>query len=492
MKVFGNAIDPRVVNRAQKKARGCVKRFGDDSQGEYVLKLMEHPQLGQTLGLWDIALNGDPLVNGTPPESAVFDSRKSIIVGNIRMGFGHYRIAIAMASAANALGIRPYWFDLHRYQETTGGKIVAHLNGLYAMGSRWSQQYKLFNKLYWEPLNSEGFRKLSYHVEDWHTTQLMTPIFKNLPKEMPFIGTHVWPAQAAVHAGMTKVVNAIPDNWPMALHLAEGTLHTVQTPSSYWGYRNLKGMQGDTVLRPMPKEAISMTGHYIDAEILESLEGDNILRRQRLSSDAPLRVLITVGGAGAQFALFKALIEKLMPYVQKKRVLLMLNVGDHLGVWEKLERAIPGLKELTEEHFDQWEGTKGWISKLNEHPAGIHAFYHKDIFAAVYSTNLMMPKVDLMLTKPSELAFYPVPKLMLPRVGGHEAWGAVRAAELGDGTPECETIEAALIQLETLLEDKDALLAMIDAIDLQSKIGTYDGAFKVVQHAMDMPTSGRL
>jgi hypothetical protein len=49
------------------------------------------------------------------------------------------------------------------------------------------------------------------------------------------VGTHVWPAQAAVHAGMTHVVNAIPDNWPMALHLSEGAIHTVQTPSAYLG-----------------------------------------------------------------------------------------------------------------------------------------------------------------------------------------------------------------------------------------------------------------
>ena len=27
---------------------------------------------------------------------------------------------------------------------------------------------------------------------------------------------------------MKHVVNAIPDNWPMALHLSEGSIHTVQ------------------------------------------------------------------------------------------------------------------------------------------------------------------------------------------------------------------------------------------------------------------------
>ena len=60
----------------------------------------------------------------------------------------------------------------------------------------------------------------------------MTPIFHDLPRNIPLVATHVWPAQAAVHAGMQRVVNAIPDNWQMGLHLAEGAVHTVQTPSA--------------------------------------------------------------------------------------------------------------------------------------------------------------------------------------------------------------------------------------------------------------------
>jgi UDP-N-acetylglucosamine:LPS N-acetylglucosamine transferase len=522
MNVFENPVSEKVVRKAKRKVRGYRKRFGDDGESDCPLKVSPHPQLGRFFDLWDIEIpkvsestKGDQSADGDLAFEQQLDAKKSVIVGNIRMGFGHYRIAIAMASAANALGVRSYWFDLHRYQQTTGGKLIAHLNGLYAMGSRWSQQNKLFNKLYWEPLNSEGFRRLSYHVEDWHMTQLMTPIFKHLPKEIPFIGTHVWPAQAAIHAGMKQVVNAIPDNWPMALHLAEGSLHTVQTPSSYWGYRRLNGMQGKEILNPMPASAIAMTGHYVDAELLNHLAMDNQQRRNRLKTGEPLRLLLTVGGAGAQFQLFKVLIELLLPYVSEKRVLLLINVGDHLKIWEQLNDAIPNLATMSQCHFDQWEDSQTWITRLGESAnphvegsnppgegpspsgqgpnstEGVHAFYHKDIFAAVYSTNLIMRHVDLLLTKPSELAFYPIPKLMLPRVGGHEAWGAVRAAELGDGTPECETQGAALRQLKTLLEEPEALLAMIDAIDAQDQIGTYDGAYKVVQHAMGLPVTGR-
>ena len=40
------------------------------------------------------------------------------------MGFGHYRISMAIASAANALGYVPYWMDLNSYEDTTCTKVI--------------------------------------------------------------------------------------------------------------------------------------------------------------------------------------------------------------------------------------------------------------------------------------------------------------------------------------------------------------------------------
>ena len=108
------------------------------------------------------------------------------------MGYGHYRISVALASYAKALGYTPLWLDLNSFPETTTTKIISHLNGLYSLGSRLSQKYKLFDKLYWEPLNSEGFRKLTYNSKDQKMTELMAGLHKNLPKDIPYIATHVW------------------------------------------------------------------------------------------------------------------------------------------------------------------------------------------------------------------------------------------------------------------------------------------------------------
>ena len=264
-KIFGNVISEEVVKKASKAKHKYIKKFGDDSEMIYKLSVEDNKVLFPLLGIKNVV---------TQQTSEKIVKEKGIIIGNIRMGFGHYRISMAIASAAHSMGLTPYWFDLHAYSETTGGKVIKHLNDLYSMGSRWSQKYPLFNKFYWEPLNSEGFKKISYNAMDQKMTELMTPVFKELPKDMPFVATHVWPAQAAVHAGVKRVVNVIPDNWPMALHLAEGSIHTVQTPSSFIGYKTLREMGGKTLLNPMPKDQLFDVGHYIDHELVENIDKD--------------------------------------------------------------------------------------------------------------------------------------------------------------------------------------------------------------------------
>ena len=62
-----------------------------------------------------------------------------------------------------------------------------------------------------------------------------------------------------------------------------------------------------------------------------------------------------------------------------------------------------------------------------------HGFFHKNIFEAVYCTNLLMRSADVLVTKPSELAFYPVPKLFIRRVGGHNGIKNI-IAQLGTDT----------------------------------------------------------
>ena len=481
--IFGNQMSAKDYKKALEKKKSYLRQFGDDSKAAYSAKLVENATLHEPLGVYDIRVNEG---EGEIP----FDTEKGIIVGNIRMGFGHYRISIAMASAAKALGYTPYWMDLNSYKDTTCTKVIGKQNDLYSLGSRLSQKFSLFNKLVWEPMNYEGFRQLSYNAADQKNAELMAPVFHSIPKDIPLIGTHVWPAQAALHAGMKHVVNAIPDNWPMALHLAEGSVHLIQTRQSYMGYRILNGMAKKKVLKPMPPESLKYTGHYIDHELVANIEKDCELRLKRKQNGEPMRFLLTIGGAGAQRELFAAVIKHLIPAVKENRAVIYINIGDYKQVWDALKRDVPSLNMLGKTHFNNWDDTKAFCENaIDGEVQGVHVFCHENIFEAVYCTNILMRSADVLLTKPSELAFYPIPKLFLKRIGGHEKWGAIHSAEFGDGTLECSDIPHTLQMTDMFLNEDALLCEMCEAIKINKSIGLYDGAYKAVKIAMELKNS---
>ena len=467
--IFGNKIDNKTIKKANKSKAKYQKRFGDDSNKDYKIGFKPIDTLDY--------IDASNIVFAD--ENQKFEDN-ALIVGNIRMGFGHYRISIAMASAAKALGYKPYWLDLASF-DATGSKMIRHQNDMYSTASRISQKSKLFNKIVWEPLNSEGFKKITYNAVDQKNSELLTPIFRNIPKDIPYIATHVWPSQGAIHAGMTHVVNAIPDNWPMGLHLSEGAIHTVQTPFAYLGYKMLNGF-AKKPLNGLPESELKMTGCYIDHELLVDLENDNKRRKARIASGKPLRILMTVGGAGAGFDMFLAMVKHLIPYVKQNKVALFINFGDHQHVYEKMCQNIKDIK--TTNYFNQYGEFKKFVSSIKDGDAsGIYAICNNDIFQAVYSTNLLMPVCDLLVTKPSELAYYPIPKLFMRHIGGHEVYGAINGREYGDSTFECPTKESINEMLDRLISDKEIIPHMCDQIDELKKQGHYDGAYECVRLA---------
>ena len=468
--IFNNKISKKTINAANKSKAKYIKKYGDDSNADYKISF-------QPIDTLDF-IDATNIVFGE--ENQKFEDN-ALIVGNIRMGFGHYRISIAMASAARALGYKPYWLDLASF-DATGSKMIREQNNLYSLASRISQKSKLFNKLLWEPLNSEGFKKITYNAKDQKNSELLVPIFKNIDKDIPYIATHVWPSQGAIHAGMTHVVNAIPDNWPMGLHLSEGAIHAVQTPFAYFGYKTLNGF-ADKPLNGIPEDQLKMVGCFIDHELLVDLENDNKRRKKRIAEGKPLRILMTVGGAGAGFDMFLAMVKHLIPYVKKKQVALFINFGDHKDVYEKMVKKIGNIE--TKNYFNQYQELKELAQEIKEGDAeGIYAIYNQDIFQAVYSTNLLMPVTDLLVTKPSELAYYPIPKLFMKHIGGHEVYGAINGREYGDATPECPTKKTITAMLDRLISDKEIIPHLCDQIDYLKKIGHYDGAYECVKLAV--------
>ncbi|MCH5295051.1 MAG: hypothetical protein J1F14_04025 [Treponema sp.] len=479
--IFGNKIPSKFIRKAAKAQRKFLRKYGDDRAADYHLVAVDNEVLTPVMGVKVLKLSKEPL-GELPPNP--------VIIGNIRMGFGHYRISMAMASAAHAMGYTPLWLDLNSFPETTCTKIIGGQNDLYSLASRISQKSRLFNRLVWEPLNYTGFKQITYNAGDQKNAELMVPLFNDIPRDTPYIATHVWPSQAAVHAGMTHVVNAIPDNWPMALHLSEGALHTVQTPNAYFGYRTLCGFDKDNVLNPMGRKDIAYIGQYIDDEFVRNIEQDCASRINRLTTGKPVRFLLSIGGAGSQGDYFASLIKTLIPYIRDGRAALYLNIGDYANVWDFFKSKIPGIENLAALHFDKWSETKSFAENaLNDSECagaesrGLHVFCHKDIFAAVYATNLLMRACDVIMTKPSELAFYPVPKLMIQHVGGHERWGAIRSAEIGDGTPECPNLAYAEAMIQQFIATPDLLVNMNNAIISAKRAGIYNGAYHAVELA---------
>lgn len=468
--IFGNPIDKKTIRAAEKSKAKFIRKYGDDSAAHYKIGFKPIETLS-SMGVQNIVFSD---------ENEPFDE-KALIVGNIRMGFGHYRISIAMASCAAALGYKPYWLDLASF-DATGSKMIRAQNALYSFASRLSQKDAIFNKLIWEPMNSEGFKKITYNAKDQKNSELLVPIFENIPKDIPYIATHVWPSQGAIHAGMTHVVNAIPDNWPMALHLSEGAIHTVQTPFAYFGYKTLDGFAKHP-LKGLSGDELKEVGCFIDHELLVNLDEDNRLRRKRIREDRPLRFLMTVGGAGAGFDDFAEMVKHLLPYVEAKKVALFINFGDHKDVYERLMKKIPALKVRA--FVNQYEEFCSFVKDVRYADAeGVTAVCNDDIFQAVYSTNLLMPVTDLLITKPSELAYYPIPKIFMKHIGGHEVYGAIHGREFGDSVREFPEKDKIIRALDRLIEDKEILLYLIWRIEVLKRNGYYDGGYRCVRLAV--------
>ena len=236
----------------------------------------------------------------------------------------------------------------------------------------------------------------------------------------------------------------------------------------------------------MPEDDLIYTGHYIDHELVSNIEADCEMRRARKREKKPVRFLLTIGGAGAQREIFASIIKHLLPAIRDGRAALYVNVGDYRNVWEELIGEIPGMKKFATEHFNNWKDTTEFAAQaLTSEVSGIHGFWHENIFEAVYCTNLLMRSCDVLVTKPSELAFYPVPKLFIKRVGGHEQWGAIHSAEIGDGTLECRDIPHTVQMLDLFLNEDALLNDMCDCIEKNKAAGIYDGAYRVVELAME-------
>ena len=118
--------------------------------------------------------------------------------------------------------------------------------------------------------------------------------------------------------------------------------------------------------------------------------------------------------------------------------------------------------------------------------ASITLFAFTDYFPAVATTDILSRVADALCCKPSELAFYPVPKLMIRRVGDHEAYSALRASELGDGTLELREVEDAMAYIDLFDKGPELLTQMNQCIMTNNRAGLYNGCKRAVELANEL------
>ncbi len=475
--LFGNPVPERLVRKGERMVRRYSRKYGYIEDAVYPLSAVPNPVIGELIGVQNVVLGGE----GAPLEPA-----HGVLIGTIRMGYGHYRMSMAIASAAHSMGLTPYWFDLLSFEGTPGARIIRDMDYWYSFGSRLSQRSRLFNRFVWDPLMGKAYKRAEKNYPVQQLCRLFSTIHKGVPGDMPVVASHPFNALGALYGGLRHVVNIVPDNCPLGFHLAPGALHTVQGPAGYVGFRTLKDMgPKHGITHGIPADQIRLTGHYIDHELAANIERDCRARMDRVEKGLPRRFLLSVGGAGAQQPLFVDIVKHCLPLVRDGAMALFINAGDHRAVWQGLLANVPGLGDVAQMHTD-WAETVAFARQAVDGPVtGIHAFLHDETFAAVYATNLLMRASDVLMTKPSELAYYPIPKLFLQRVGGHEAWGAIRGAELGDGTVECTSTPLALQTIDQLARENDLIPMFCEHIMKLNAAGVYNGAYRVVELARE-------
>ncbi len=338
--LYGNNLKASSVKRAREWQQMFIDRFDYQPGEQYNLSAVDNEYLGSVFGLKDIVRDGG---------GEEIDPSNAVICATVRMGFGHYRIAMAGASAARSMGYTPYWLDLLSIPGISTDAIN-WWNSNYSKYSRLSQRSPLFNKYVWESVTTGDrtipglwwalntfaagwpWRFLKANARDYRMSELFADLHRSLPPETPLLGSHMWNTMGAVAGDMTHVVDMMFDNWPMAFQVIEGAQHAVQSPSGYYGFRTMRGFdERNTILEPMPSDALHYVGHHVDHEIVENIEYDSGRRLARMTNGEPRRYLLTMGGAGAQRDLFKAIVEHMMPMVDAGEATLMVNLGAGSG-----------------------------------------------------------------------------------------------------------------------------------------------------------------
>ena len=427
--------------------------------------------------------------SATPSRRSRRSAKPPIIIGTIRMGFGHHRIAYAAASWARAAAEDKeagdtYFHDLLNI-DSEEADLIKSADAFYSKMSRMTSNIGGPIEKLW------GSFTMSGDGDALRITSLMgvqiRPLLRGIPVDTPIIATHSLVALAAVAAGFTNVINLVIDNHAQWFVVVPQCLNLVQGPVNYQAFLRMG----------VDPNCLQLAGHWIPKDLVDNIPDDCERRTQRALSGfgdnggehKPRRILIPVGGAGAQRNFIIDFVRALAPRVKVGEVQLFLNAGDHVHMKAAFVKV---LAEVGLDDYDSVTTTEGvhafrdQLLEANAEPnTAVTLFAFDDYFPAVATTDILSRVADILACKPSELAFYPVPKLMIRRVGDHEQFSALRAAELGDGTLEARTIDVAMNNVRLFVERPELLVQMNESIVANNDQEIYDGCKNSVRIALE-------
>ena len=210
-----------VGSRVAKKEAYPLKT--DDSDKVPGLKVTSRNETGK---------EGVPTKSDNPP----------VVVGTIRMGFGHHRIAYAATSwglgkKGGFLGLggddndRETFFHDFLNIESEEAQLIKDMDKMYSKGSRLASEFGGTVEKFWGSLTKSGDEdslRATYQFSEH-----MVPLINGLDKNSPIIASHSMVACAAVAAGFKNVINLVIDNHAQWFVVVPGCLNLVQGPSNY-------------------------------------------------------------------------------------------------------------------------------------------------------------------------------------------------------------------------------------------------------------------
>ena len=364
------------------------------------------------------------------------------------MGFGHHRLAFGAAAwAAQKFGRdRTVLFHDVLSVDSPEATLVDHVESMYSHGSRLMTEVPKFLGSIMASSTASGGNANTLRLQAL-TASLMGSLVTDLDLDSPFIATHPLVGCMAVAAGFTNVINLVVDNHPQWFCIVPGALNLVQGPSLFQEMLRLG----------VPEDELALAGHWCPPDMVANIPEATQRRIRRKQAQKPIRLLIPVGGAGAQETLLSQIIDICAPLVRQGQLQLFLNAGDHDHIEETFKKTI-------REKFGDYEEINDvaglnqfrdrlWSDEKLEPSQPVTLFAYNDKHPAISTTDKLCDVADVLVSKPSEMAFWAVPKLMIRRVGDHEAKSALRAAELGDGTLEVRSLE----EIEKVIESSDPL-----------------------------------